>query len=178
MASPVRENCFVVLRRMKHLHEIAMGGSLAAAEQGSSHVRFGVNRVVLTARRSLPVFPDKQTFSDADGMSQRVRGTDTPGKVEADRSKVRNGWSESARLLRVGGGLGPNRAFSTRGRRVRVRPSRNENIGATLQHRFAALIAQENSGANDSPIGFGFRLPHLQNRRFEIELITRAYRLR
>jgi hypothetical protein len=34
MASSVSENCFVVLRRMKHLHEIAMGGSLAAAERG------------------------------------------------------------------------------------------------------------------------------------------------
>jgi hypothetical protein len=30
-----------------------------------------VNRVILTARASLPVYPDKQTFSDSVGMSQR-----------------------------------------------------------------------------------------------------------
>jgi hypothetical protein len=29
-----------------------------------------VKSVVLTMRRPLPVFPDKQTFSQADGMSQ------------------------------------------------------------------------------------------------------------
>src|SRR6266702_7705157 len=77
-----------------------------------------------------------------------------------------------------GGGLGPNRAFSTRGRRVRIWSPGNENIGGPLQHRFTPLIAQEDSGANDSPIGFGFRLMHLHNRRFEIELIARAYRVR
>jgi len=77
-----------------------------------------------------------------------------------------------------GGGLGPNRAFSTRGRRVRIWSPGNENIGGTLQHRFTPLIAQEVSVTNDSPIGFGFRLTHLQNRHFEIELITRAYRVR
>src|SRR6267142_1755697 len=30
-----------------------------------------VNRVGLTVRRSLPVYPDERTFSDANGMSQR-----------------------------------------------------------------------------------------------------------
>jgi len=74
--------------------------------------------------------------------------------------------------------LGENRTFSTRGRRVRVRPARNENIGDTLQHRFTLLIAQEVSVANDASVGFGFRLAHLQNRQFEIELISRAYRVR
>ena len=64
------------------------------------------------------------------------------------------------------------------GRRVRVRSPRNENISNALQHRLMPLIAQENSAANDSPIGFGFRLTHLQNSRFEIEPITRAYRVR
>ena len=63
-------------------------------------------------------------------------------------------------------------------RRVRIGSPRNENIGGTLQHRLVPLIAQEDSGANDSPIGFGLRLAFLRNRRFEIELITRAYRVR
>jgi hypothetical protein len=30
-----------------------------------------VKRVILIVRRSLPVFPDKRTFSESDGMSQR-----------------------------------------------------------------------------------------------------------
>jgi hypothetical protein len=64
------------------------------------------------------------------------------------------------------------------GRRVRVLPSRNKNLGDTLQNRFTPLIAQEDSAANDSPVGFGFRLAHLQNRGFQIELIARAYRFR
>jgi hypothetical protein len=34
---------------------------------------FGVIRATLTARRSLPVFPDKQTFSTSVGMSQRCQ---------------------------------------------------------------------------------------------------------
>src|SRR5712671_3326922 len=33
----------------------------------------GVNRVVPTVRRSLPVYPDKQTFSAPVGMSQRCQ---------------------------------------------------------------------------------------------------------
>jgi hypothetical protein len=32
-----------------------------------------VNRVILTMRRPLPVYPDKQTFSASIGMSQRCR---------------------------------------------------------------------------------------------------------
>jgi len=32
-----------------------------------------VKRVGLTVRRSLPVFPDKQTFSKSAGMSQRCQ---------------------------------------------------------------------------------------------------------
>jgi len=32
--------------------------------------RLGVKSAVFTMRRPLPVFPDKQTFSQADGMSQ------------------------------------------------------------------------------------------------------------
>ena len=34
------------------------------------------------------------------------------------------------------------------------------------------LIAQENLGVDDAPIGFGFRLPHFQNRGFEVKLIA------
>src|SRR6266498_3787968 len=63
-------------------------------------------------------------------------------------------------------------------RRVRVRSPRNQNIADTLEHDLSPLNAQEGSVANNSPIGFGLRLTHLQNRRFEIELITRAYRVR
>jgi len=40
------------------------------------------------------------------------------------------------------------------------------------------LIAQENLGVDDAPIGFGFRLTHFQNRRFQVEFFTRAYRVR
>jgi hypothetical protein len=36
-------------------------------------VRFGFNRVTLTKRRSLPLYPDKQTFSESVGMSQRCQ---------------------------------------------------------------------------------------------------------
>jgi hypothetical protein len=72
----------------------------------------------------------------------------------------------SAHVCEGDGGLGPNRAFSTRGRRVRIWSPRNENIGGTLQHRFTPWIAQEISVTNDSPIGFGFRLTHFQNRHF------------
>ena len=40
-------------------------------------------------------------------------------------------------------------------RRVRVGWPRNEKIGDTFQHRPAPLIAQKDSSANDSPVGFG-----------------------
>ena len=33
-------------------------------------VRFGVKGAVLTVDQSLPIYPDKQTFSESDGMSQ------------------------------------------------------------------------------------------------------------
>src|SRR5258705_12239626 len=33
-------------------------------------VRFGVKSAVLTVGQSLPIYPDKQTFSESDGMSQ------------------------------------------------------------------------------------------------------------
>jgi hypothetical protein len=36
-------------------------------------VRFGVNRIALAARLSLPVFPNEQAFSGAVGMSQKCR---------------------------------------------------------------------------------------------------------
>jgi hypothetical protein len=38
--------------------------------EGLAKRPFGVKRVILTVRRSLPVYPDKQTFSDSVGMSQ------------------------------------------------------------------------------------------------------------
>ena len=39
----------------------------------NARCRFGVNRVTLTLRRSLPVFLSKRTISEAAGMSQRCR---------------------------------------------------------------------------------------------------------
>ena len=49
----------------------------------------GVNRVVLTVQRSLPVFPEKQTFSVSVGMSQKCHSTkslrDSPLRGEPDR---------------------------------------------------------------------------------------------
>ena len=33
-------------------------------------VRFGVNGAVVTVDQSLPIYPDKQTFSESAGMSQ------------------------------------------------------------------------------------------------------------
>ena len=68
--------------------------------------------------------------------------------------------------------------FLTRSRRVHIGSPSNEDIGRALQHRFTSLIAQEHSGSNDPPVGFGFRLTHLQDRSFEIERIARAYRVR
>jgi len=38
----------------------------------------GVNRVVLTVHRSLPVFPEKQTFSVFVGMSQKCQPWKSP----------------------------------------------------------------------------------------------------
>lgn len=68
--------------------------------------------------------------------------------------------------------------ISTPGRRVRVRPPRNDYIRDTFQNCFTLLIAQEVSIANDSTVGSRLRLTHLQNSHFEIELITWAYRIR
>jgi hypothetical protein len=50
-------------------------------------VRCGVNRVALTLRRSLPVYPEKQTFSLSVGMSQRCQRTNPlPREGAAARS--------------------------------------------------------------------------------------------
>ncbi len=40
-----------------------------------SNVRFGVKGAVLTVDQSLPIYPDKQTFSESDGMSQIAPAT-------------------------------------------------------------------------------------------------------
>jgi hypothetical protein len=40
---------------------------------GKADVLFRVNRVTLTVRRLLPVFPDKRTFPEPLGMSQRCQ---------------------------------------------------------------------------------------------------------
>ena len=40
---------------------------------GQGDVRSGVNHVILRVRRRLPVYPDKQTFSEPAGMSQRCQ---------------------------------------------------------------------------------------------------------
>jgi hypothetical protein len=50
---------------------------------------FRVKRVTLTAGRSLPVFPDKQTFSQAVGMSQ----TAGAGNPPAAQRQVEANWS-------------------------------------------------------------------------------------
>jgi hypothetical protein len=52
---------------------------------------FRVNRVVLTVGRSLPVFLDKQTFSESVGMSQRCQNRtsgDTPSSKNAVSSHL------------------------------------------------------------------------------------------
>jgi hypothetical protein len=54
---------------------------------------------------------------------------------------------------------------------------RDQNVGETLQHRFSPLIAQEDSMAKDSPVGFGLRLAFLQNSWFEVDLVVRAHRV-
>jgi hypothetical protein len=55
-------DAFVALKR-----DFRSGGS------ASRPLPLRVNRVVLTLRRSLPIFPDKQTFSPATGPSQAMR---------------------------------------------------------------------------------------------------------
>jgi hypothetical protein len=47
--------------------------ALCHAHCEAGRCRSWVNRVTLTARRSLPVFPDKQTFSGSVGMSQKCQ---------------------------------------------------------------------------------------------------------
>src|SRR5262245_33340726 len=70
----------------------------------------------------------------------------------------------------VGGRHGPS-GFLTW---VGVRSPRDQNSGETLQHRLSPLIAQEDSVAKNSPIGFGFRLAFLQNSYVEVEFVVRA----
>ena len=55
---------------------------------------------------------------------------------------------------------------------------RNENGGSAFQHRLALLIAQQVSVADYSPVRFRFRGAQFQNRDFEIERVTRTYRVR
>jgi hypothetical protein len=83
----------------------------------------------------------------------------------------------------VGSGCEPNKIFQLRigalvsGRRAtKILAMHSSTV--SRQHPFSPLVAQKVSVANDSPIGFGFRLTHLQNRHFEIKFITRAYRVR
>jgi hypothetical protein len=56
--------------------------ALAIADQNTP---FWVNRVVLTARRSLPVYPDERTYSEPVGMSQRCQMYG-PGRALQDKS--------------------------------------------------------------------------------------------
>jgi hypothetical protein len=57
----------------------------------------GVNHVVLEVRRSLPVYPDKQTFSEPGGMSQRCqkRSWHLPSECSKTELPARDwlGWS-------------------------------------------------------------------------------------
>jgi hypothetical protein len=63
-------------------------------------------------------------------------------------------------------------------RRIRVRPPRNKNGGNAFQNRLAPLIAQQVLVPGYSPVRFRFRGAQLQNRHFEIERVTGAYRVR
>ena len=82
--------------------------------------------------------------------------------------------TSSARLVRSE--KCQHRTLPRRG--IRVRPPRNENGGNAFQHRLALLMAQQVSVADYSPVRFRFRGAQLQNRHFEIERVTRAYRVR
>ena len=53
-------------------------------------VRFGVKGAVLTVDQSLPIYPDKQTFSESDGMSQMCHVWTAPG------------WQEKSSRRRLG----------------------------------------------------------------------------
>src|SRR5436305_11921411 len=54
----------------------------------------------------------------------------------------------------------------------------HKNIGRALQRRFTLLIAQQNSGENNTSIGFRFGQTHLQNGGFKLKLIVRTYGVR
>ena len=62
--------------------------------------------------------------------------------------------------------------------RLWTRSLGNENVADALQDDFASLIAHSGLVAQDASIGFRLRLPLLQNNQFEIEFISRAYRVR
>jgi hypothetical protein len=53
----------------------ARGAGHNCSRLTSFDFRDGVNLVTLTVRRSLPVYPDKQTSSEPVGMSQRCQST-------------------------------------------------------------------------------------------------------
>jgi hypothetical protein len=50
-------------------------------------VRFGVKGAVLTVDQSLPIYPDKQTFSESDGMSQMCQKRTQVGWFSPDLVK-------------------------------------------------------------------------------------------
>lgn len=103
---------------------------------GVPHVAFG-SKAVLTAPKRDFRSPPNSGHQPTGPVGARSRHA----KQGARRPfNVRSGWSEVLEL--------------TRGRPIRVRSSRNENIGDTLQDRFAFLIAQVNLVAKDAPIGF------------------------
>ena len=61
------------------------------------HVSNGVNRVIPTARRLLPVYPDKRTFSEPVGMSQKVAtsGSELARNHLYDAERYRSIWMKS-----------------------------------------------------------------------------------
>ncbi len=57
-------------------------------------VRFGVKGAVLTVDQSLPIYPDKQTFSESDGMSQMCQQTfsESDGMSQMCQKRTQVGW--------------------------------------------------------------------------------------
>jgi hypothetical protein len=51
-------------------------------------VRFGVKSAVLTVGQSLPIYPDKQTFSESDGMSQMCHKQSSHNATFGDTARL------------------------------------------------------------------------------------------
>lgn len=67
------------------------------------HGRLWVNRVVLTARPSLPVYPEQRTLSDRLGMSQRCHNGRRLLQSLVKGPVFRLSWFTSAAIVVVAG---------------------------------------------------------------------------